>query len=517
MRPIREMLRYSYELGLSNEKISLSLKISKGSVHNTLSRFKSSGLSWPLPAELSDDGLENRLYGPRKEISLPEGLPLIDYIEKELSRPHVTLQLLYEEYARENPKGLSRASFYRHYTRHNKKQVSLKMIHKGGDKLYIDYSGDSICYIERSTGEEIMTELFVCSWGASSFSYAEVTETQKKEDFTLSHVRAFQYFDGLPNALVPDNLKSAVSKANRYDPVINRLYGEMTAHYGIAVLPARPAKPKDKAVVESNVLHLQRFILGGLRNRTFFSLTEINEAIAELIEEYNDRPMKDYGNQSRRDRFRQLDMPFIRKLPDSPFEITRIASELSVAPNYHVRFENHHYSVPHVFARTKVDIYQKGRIIEIYQKGVHICRHKQGPPNYGYTTIDAHMPDNHRFVKGWSSGWFIFQAEKISPEVSSAVKIILESKRHPEQAFNAVMGVIRLAKVYGEKRLSAACRRASFFRSVSYRSIKSILEKKLDQQSWGEKKIKSQTSQIAHENIRGQQYYNRKEEENPCI
>ena len=517
IRPIREILRYSYDLGLSNEKIRLSLGISKGSVHNTLFRFKSSGLSWPLPDSYSDIELEEKLYGAPEVALMPKGLPSVKYVEQELIRPHVTLQLIYEEYQEEHPNGISRTGFYRYYSKNFKKPVSMKMHHKGGDKLFIDYSGDSLTYIDKSTGEVKKTELFLCCFGASSFSYADVTDSQKKEDFSLSHVSAFEYFDGLPNALVPDNLKSAVTKAKRYDPTINRLYGKMAEHYGLAVLPARVRKPKDKAVVESNVLHIQRFILGRLRNNTFFSLAEINEAVGKLLEEYNDRPMKSYGNQSRRERFMLLDKPYLRELPETKFEITSIAADVTVAPNYHIRFENHHYSVPHEIARTKVDVYQKGSIIEIYQNNVHVCRHKKGPANYGYTTTDNHMPENHKFVKGWSSSWFIFQAGKISSEVSTAVKEILESKHHPEQCFNAAMGVLRLAKAYGDNRLTNACRRARFFRSVSFRSIKSILEQKLDLRPWGEEIITPNIPQVVHENIRGQEYYSNKTEENECI
>lgn len=512
MRPIREILRYHFDLNLSNKHIGLGLKVSKGSVHNTLCRFKDSGLPWPLPETLSDRELKERLYkAPSKEEN-PKGLPSIGYIEEELSRPHMTLKLLYEEYRETTISPVSIASFYRYYNQHKTKSVSMKNIHKGGEKLYVDYSGDSIGYIDRSTGESIKTELFVCSWGASSYSYVEVAESQKADEFTMAHVRAFEYFKGVPAALVPDNLKSAVTKVDRYDPIINRIYGEMAEHYGTAVLPARVAKPKDKAVVESNVLHVQRYILARLRNSQFFSLGEVNAAVQILLEEYNSLPMKDYGNQSRRERYLQLDFPFVSNLPVNPFEITRMAVDVPVAPNYHIRFHDHHYSVPHIHARSKVTVYQKGGIIEIYNEDGHLCRHKLGSPNYGYTTDDLHMPESHKHVKGWSPSWLIFKAGEISSEVSTTVKMILESRRHPEQAYNAAMGLIRLSKAYGNDRLTAACCRALYFRSVSYQSVKSILEKGLDKQKWCTDSTFGRTEPVVHENIRGNDYYLEREE-----
>lgn len=505
MRQIREILRYHFEHSISNEKIGRSLRISKGSVFNTLDRFRTSSLDWPLPKDLTDSQLEALLYPVKQSSKKETNLPSQDEVRYELSRPHVTMQLLYEEYQRANPDGLKRSAFYRYCKGQLPPKVTMKMHHKAGDKLFVDYSGDSLCYIDRLTGEVHKTELFVCSWGASNYSYAEVTESQNQEDFALSHVRAFAYFGCTSQSVVPDNLKSAVTKAKRYDPVINRLYGEMCEHYNLVVLPARVAKPQDKAVVESNVKHIQHAILGTLRDRQFFSLAEINKAVREELERFNHRPMKSYGNQSRKERFDIIDKPAAQPLPNQSFEITKIKTA-TVAPNYHVLFEKHFYSVPYEMVTQKVELYLKGNIVEIYHNGTHLYRHRKGASNGGYTTITEHMPSRHKFVKGWSPGWFIFKAGEISEDVATAVKTILENKRHPEQAYNSALGVLRFAKAFTPERLSAACRRAAFFKSVSYRSIKSILEKGLDKQFWGENP-EEEKSMIMHQNIRGNDYY----------
>jgi transposase len=318
MRRIRLVLEYRLLKGISAEQTGRALSISKGSVINIQRRFESSGLQWPLPETLSDSALEEKLF-PAPESGEEDGsalfLPDIQYIEKELARKHVTLQRLWEEYHDLYPEGLQRSVFYEFVSKHRPPDISMKMTHKGGDKLFVDYSGDGLEYVDISTGEIVPVELFVCSWGASSYSYAEGTLSQNTVDFTQSHVRAFSYFGVVPFALVPDNTKSAVKKSDRYDPVENPMYGAMARHYSTVILPARVRKPQDKAVVESNVLHVQRFILARLRNRQFFSLDEVNAAIREELELFNSLPMKDYGGKTRKERFELLDKPLAQNLP----------------------------------------------------------------------------------------------------------------------------------------------------------------------------------------------------------
>jgi transposase len=503
MRKIREILRLHFECKLSNQKIANALNISKTSVFKCLKRFNKANLSWPLPKEMDDIELESSMYPTNKKPK--ENLPDFEKIKQDLSLPHTTLDLLWQEYKEICSDGLSRSSFYRHYKEYNKTlSVTMKSDFKGGDKLFVDYSGDSLKYYDRTQKQWITTQFFVCSWAASSYCYAEVSMSQNAQEWVYSHIRALNYFGCVPHAIVPDNLKSGVTKAIYYEPEINSLYEKFAQHYKTAVLPARVRKPRDKAVVESNVLHLQRFIFGRLRNRIFFSLSEINEAVWELLLIFNTNPMQQY-KKSRQQRFSELDQPYAIALPEKSFVITNMKTDARVAPNYHVEFDKHFYSVPFTFAREQVDVYQVNHIIEIYHKGKHVCRHRKGPLNYGYTTLNDHMPNNHRFVKGWSSAWLIQQAEKIGPSTEQLAQNIIAGKRHPEQGFRAVMGVLNLGKKYSKERVEKASKRALLFNSISYRSVKSILEQGLEDE--GCQPNNDHRAPVYHENIRGNQYY----------
>jgi transposase len=506
MRKVRKVLRLHFESRLSNQQIADALRISKTSVFNILGRFKESEITWPIPEDLPDTELEARIYRKESSNEKEDILPDFEYIHEELTRPHMTLELLWNEYAQHNPKGLRRSSFYRHYQKYQKGlSISMKVIHKGGDKVFVDYSGDGLRYFNRDEGKWVETEFFVSSWGASSYSYAECTESQSGQDWVKSHIRAVQYFGCVPNAFVPDNLKSGVTKANFYEPDINALYGKFAEHYDAVILPARVRKPKDKSVVESNVLHLQRFILGRLRNRTFFSLADLNQAVWEALELYNDRPMQQY-KKSRTERFELLDKHYAKPLPSSPFQFTQVKYAVRVAPNYHIEFDKHYYSVPHEIARECVDVYQINNILEIYHDGNHICRYKKEQPNYRYTTKDEHMPSNHKFVKGWSAPWFIDQAHKIGTAMAELVSRVMENRKHPEQGFRTAMGLLSLSKKYPKERVEKAAQRALFFGNLTCKAMKAILEQGLETQAIPQENQNKKT--VLHENIRGQEYYN---------
>jgi transposase len=508
MRKIRQVLEYRLSKNITAEQTSLALSLSKGSVINYLERFERSKLSWPLPDTLTDTALEAALFPPVPPPDDTPAFPLpdVNYIKKELVRPHITLQRLWEEYTEQHPDGLKRTAFYDHVARHRPPEITMKVIHKGGDKVFSDYSGDGLEYVDRRTGEIIDVDLFVCAWGASSFTFAEGSESQKTRDFALSHVHGLEYFGVAPFAFVLDNTKSGVKKSDRYDPVANPVYGKMADHYRVAFLPARVLKPQDKAVVESAVLQAQRFILARLRNRQFFSLDEVNVAIREELEALNNRPMKEYGGQTRRQRFEELDKPYAQQLPAEPFKISLVKLDVLVGHNYHIRFEDHFYSVPHYLATQRVDVYQIGPIIEIYHDNVHICRHQAGPPNFGYATTTEHMPPSHAFVKGWSKEWFIAKASEIGPATAEATSQIMNRREHAQQGFNAVMGVLRLAKVYSPQRLERACQRATYYKSTTLKAIKTILEQHLDNQTFLPLPTQNQPP-VVHENIRGPQYY----------
>jgi transposase len=508
MRKIRQVLEYRLSKNISADQTAVALSLSKGSVINYLDRFERAKLSWPLPETLSDTELEAALFPPVITESIPpaEGLPDIKYIEKEIAKPHMTLQRLWEEYAELHPQGLKRSAFYDYIARNRPAKVTMKMIHKGGDKVFVDYSGDGLEYIDLKTGDCIDVDLFVCAWGASSFTYVEATESQKTKDFTMSHVRALKYFGVAPNAFVPDNLKSGVKKADRYDPVANPVYSKMAEHYHVAFLPARVRAPQDKAAVESAVFQSQRFILARLRNRRFFSLDEVNAALQEEQDALNDRPMKEYGGQTRRQRFEELDKPYAQQLPAEPFKISCVKIGVLAGHNYHIRFGDHFYSVPYHLATKRMDVYQAGAIVEIYHDNVHVCRHRLGAPNFGYTTIKEHMPPSHAFVKGWSKEWFIAKASEIGPATAEAAVQIMNAREHVQQGFNAVMGMLRLAKVYSPQRLEKACQRATYFKASSLKAIKAILEQHLDKQTFLPLPEK-QCEPVDHVNIRGAQYY----------
>lgn len=510
MRKVREVLRLHFESRLSNQQIADALRISKTSVFNSLSRFKESEITWPIPEDMSGTELETHIY--RKERSNSNDkeriLPDFEYLHEELTRPHMTLELLWNEYSQNNPEGLSRSSFYRHYRKYRRGlSISMKVIHKGGDKVFVDYSGDGLRYYNRQTGKWMETEFFVSSWGASSYSYAECTESQNGQDWVKSHIRAVAYYGCVPNAFVPDNLKSGVTKANFYEPEINALYGKFAEHYDTVVLPARVRKPKDKPVVESNVLHLQRFIFGRLRNCTFFCLSDLNKAVREALELYNGRPMQQY-NKSRKDRFELLDKPYAKPLPSHPFMFTDVKYGVRVAPNYHIEFDKHYYSVPHEIARQCVDVYQINNILEIYHYGNHICRHRKEPPNYRYTTKDEHMPSNHKFVKGWSAPWFIDQAHKIGTAMAELVSRVMRNKKHPEQGFRTAMGLLNLTKKYPKQRVEKAAERVLYFGNLTCKAMKAILEQGLEGKAIPQKQNQNKKT-VLHENIRGQEYYNK--------
>ena len=508
MRRIREVLRYRFENKMSLNAIAGALGISKGSVFNILDSFSKSGLSWPLADSVTDSALEACIYGAAQTAAGSAAGQRVDleYVRRELARPHVTLELLWREYRDSRADGMSRATFYRRCAEAlPQMQVDMKMVHKGGDKLFVDYSGDGLFYIERSSGEMMELQLFVACWGASSFCFAEARATQKAADFCLCHVSAFDYFGCVPHALVPDNLKSGVKKPCRYEPQINPLYEKLAQHYSLAILPARIRQPQDKAPVESAVGFVQRYILGRLRNRHFFSLQEVNAAIREELDRLNAEPMQGYGGRSRRQRFEEVDKPHAQPLPAQRFSITDVKYDVRVAPNYHVRYDEHFYSVPHALARQSVDIYLVGSTLEIYHDGVHLCRHLKQPDNFAYTTVDEHMPPNHRFVRGWSQQWFIDRAAQIGIGVAEVARLIMKRRRHPQQGFNSVMGLLNLVKLYTPARVEAAARRALRFHSASYGSIRHILENNLDKEQTSQ--LRLNLGVVEHENVRGATYF----------
>jgi transposase len=506
MRKILDILRLHFSGGLSNQAIADALRISKGSVFNCLKRFEAAGLTWPLPADLSQGALKAKLYpskaSPAKLLSPSE----LDRFLSELKRPHVTRRLLFKEYRVENPAGPGRSQFYAQLARHaEESRVSLHMDHAGGDKLFVDYSGDKPSYLDLETGEVVPVELFVATWGASSYCYAEVTRTQSALDFVQSHVRAFRFFDCVPKALVPDNLKAAVLKASFFDPDLNPLCNRMAAHYDTVLLPARVRKPKDKAVVESNILHLQRYILGALRDRLFFSFAEVSEAVHALLVQFNEEPMQIY-KVSRRVRFESMDKPYALPLPEAPFALMDLKMGVTVHADYHIQYRKHFYSVPYTLVGRKVEVHADGTTIQVYLDGERVASHLQGAENFRYSTLEVHMPPNHRFWKGLSPDKLIATATSIGEAMTTLIGKVLDRKKHPEQGYRAALGLLDLAKRFGNARLNAAAARALHYGATRRRDLLAILEKGLDQKPIPEMGAQAPlfpAPPLEHANIRG--------------
>jgi transposase len=480
MRKIKDILRLHFSGGLSNQVIAEALRISKGSVFNCLKRFEDAGLAWPLPEDLTQNALREKLYPPKASPAKLISKEELDRLLSELKRPHVTRRLLYKEYRSVNPKGIGRTQFYAQIARHAEaNKVSLHQDHAGGDKLFIDYSGDKPSYLDLETGEVVPVELFVASWGASSYSYAEVTRSQSASDFVQSHVRAFDFFGCAPKALVPDNLKAAVSKASFSDPDLNPLYSALSAHYGCVLLPARVRKPKDKAVVESNVLHLQRYILGALRDKMFFSFAEVSEAVRALMVQFNQEPMQVY-KVSRCSRFEALDKPYALALPEVPFALVDLKMGVTVHADYHIQYRKHFYSVPYALVGKKVEVHADGATVQVYLDGERVASHAQSPEDFRYSTLEVHMPPAHRFWKGLNPDKLVTSASDVGEAMAALIQKVLSRKKHPEQGYRAALGLLELTRRFGKERVNAAAARALHFDSPRRRDLLSILEQGLD-------------------------------------
>jgi transposase len=508
MHKTREILRQKWCLERSHREVARSQGVSVGMVSATLSRAHAAGLAdWAAVEVLTETDLETRLYGPARSGSRPLPDPL--WIHTERQRKGVTLELLHHEYLEQHPDGYRYTQFCESYRRWCKKRrLSMRQVHRAGEKLFVDYAGQKPQVVDRSTGEERDVELFVATLGASSFTYAEATETQRVADFLASHSRALAYFGGVPELVVPDQLKSGVTRACRYEPGLQRSYEEWSRHVGTTIVPARPKKPRDKAKVEVAVQVAERWILARIRNETFFCLAELNARIAELLKELNDRPMRAYG-QSRRERFDTIDRPALRPLPHEPFELAEW-KQARVNLDYHVEYNRGFFSVPHALVHERVEIRSTAASLEVFYKGQRVALHRR--PTYfapgGYSTIPEHMPKSHRQHLEWTPTRLIHWGESVGPKTGELIEGILEDRPHPEQGYRSCLGILRLAKQYGNERLEAACDRAVLVRARSYRHVQSILKNGLDRVPPPETSSETSTPPIAHENVRGGDYYN---------
>lgn len=511
MRIIRDVLRLKFEAKLSQRKISLSLKISVGAVSLYLKRASSAKLSWPLPDDMNDQKLEAILF-PNNTSPKAKKFVTPDYatMHTELKRKGVTKQLLWEEYLqihKENAYQYSQyCQLYRDWTGTLKR--SMRLVHKAGEKLFIDYCGPTVPVVNPDTGECRTAQIFVACWGASAYTYAEASWSQKKGDWLASHVHAFEYFGGVPEILVPDNLKSATTKACRYEPELNISYLHLANHYKTVIIPARPRKPKDKAKAENAVLIVERWIMARLRHMTFFTLVELNKNIRLLLEDLNQRPFQKMPG-SRLSQFELLDKPVLRALPATRYEYIEFKL-VRVNIDYHVEYDKHFYSVPHHLVKHQVEVQATREGVALFFKGNQIARHPRSYSQGCFTTDPNHMPESHRKHQQWSEERLSDWAKELGPHVLIVVQKMFASKKHPEQAYRSCLGLLSLSKQYDAKRLDSACQRAVLIGSPKVKSIKSILKQGIDQLelSFDENTESTEKeNQDCHENIRGEKYY----------
>ncbi|MNF52631.1 IS21 family transposase [Pseudomonas borbori] len=505
MRKIREVLRLKFEAGLSARQIAASVQVGRATIGDYLSRCKAAGLSWPLPSSLSDAELERRLF-PALPTVPSEQRPLPDWpaIQAELRRPGVTLALLWQEYRLAHPQGYQYSWFCDHYRAwQGRLDVVMRQEHRAGEKLFVDYAGQTVPVIDRHSGEIRQAQVFVAVLGASSYTFAEATWSQQLPDWLSSHARCFAFLDGVTEIVVPDNLRSAVSKAHRYEPDINPSYRDLAEHYGVAVVPARARKPRDKAKAEVGVQVVERWILAALRNRQFFSLDELNRAIAVLLERLNARPFKKLPG-SRQSAFDTLDRPALRPLPEQPY----VYAEWKKARahiDYHVEVDGHYYSVPYQLVKKQLEVRLTARTVECFHANQRVASHLRSMHKGRHSTLTEHMPKSHREHAEWTPQRLIHWAEKTGPNTAGVIQDILERRVHPQHGYRACLGILRLGKNYGEERLEAACQRALSLGACSYKSLESILRQGLERLPLAQANLPLLPDE--HANLRGPGYY----------
>jgi len=503
MRAIKEVLRLRWEAGLSHREIGISCRLGPTTVRDYLLRAKAAGLSWPLPEGMDEEELEGRLFPVPAPSVVQRPLPEWARLHQELRRKGVTLELLWQEYREAHPDGYGYSQFcarYREWA--NALEPVLRQHYVAGEKLFVDYAGPTVPVVDRHSGEVRQAQIFVAVLGASNYTFVEATWSQGLADWIGSHRRCFEYLGGVPALIVPDNIKSGVTSPCFYDPDLNRTYQKLSEHYGTAVVPARIRRPRDKAKAEAGVQGAERWILARLRHRRFFSLGELNQAIRELLVQYNRRPFQKLEG-CRESLFLSLDRPALRALPAQPYEYAQW-KKARVNIDYHVEVDRHWYSVPHALIRQQVEVCLSAHTVEILYRGRRVASHPRSFAQGRHTTVLEHMPRHHREYVQWSPDRLIRWAQQTGDATAQLVEQILASRAHPVQGYRACLGVLRLGRQHGAARLEAACARALALGAISYQSIKSILTHRLEGQP-----LPAITTHvpIRHAHIRGAHYY----------
>ena len=506
MRKIKEVLRLKWANGRSTRQIAKICNIARSTVEDYLGRAEQAGLAWPLHPDLDDAALEKLLFPPQQsEKVFRRPMPPMEYIHAELSRKHVTLQLLWLEYKEAYTDGYQYSRFcelYREWS--GKLDVCLRQQYKAGEKLFVDYAGQTVPITDPLTGTVSDAQIFIAVLGASNYTYAEASLSQNLPSWITAHVHAFEFFGGVPELVINDNLKAGVTRACRYEPDINPTYQDMAWHYGTTVLPARAGKPRDKAKVESAVLIAERWILAALRNHTFFSLADLNAAIAEKLRELNARRFQKLDT-TRQALFETLDKPALNQLPAHRYEYAEW-KKARVNIDYHVEVERHYYSVPYQLVKEQVDVRITAGTVEILFKNRRVASHARSRHLGSFTTLREHMPKSHQKYLEWTPSRIVAWAGQTGPHTRDLVTRILKTRPHPEQGFRSSLGIMRLGKRYSSERLEAACARALTLRACSYKSVESILKHGLETHAVIGTDHTGQPP-VVHYNLRGKDYY----------
>lgn len=482
MRKTKEVLRLKFELGLGLRQIARSCALGPGTVHHYLQRAKAAGIEWPLPEGWDEERLESELFGkPATRGGDPDkSLPDFAAIhQQKQSHRRLTLQLLWEEYRQANPTGYGYSRFCELYQRwRNTLDVVLRQDHKAGEKMFVDWAGTTIPIHDPQGGPPQAGHLFVAVLGASSYTYAEATSDEQLVNWIAAHGRALEFFQGVPALIVPDNTKTGVSKACRYDPDLNPTYQEMATHYGVGILPARPYKPRDKAKVESGVQVVERWIIAALRHHRFFGLAQLNAEIGGLLERLNNRPFRKREG-SRASLFAALEQAALRPLPMERFDMSQ-RSRAKVNIDYHIAFDTNFYSVPYNLVHEVVEVRSTPTTVEILHKGQRVASHLRAHGHGDAITNHEHRPKSHQAHLEWTPSRLVNWARSVGPNLAQLFERILADKPHPEMGYRACLGLLRLSKQYSAARMEAAAQRALLTGACRYQSVKSILKNSLD-------------------------------------
>jgi transposase len=510
MRKIKDILRLRHEAGLAYRGIANAMNIGYGTVVDYLNRAEQAGLAWPLPEDMLERDL-GRLLFPTQVATGQRRFAEPDYpaVCQELKRKGVTKLLLWQEYRQRHPDdGYCYAQFcHRYRVWLGRQQRSMRQIHRAGEKLFVDYCGPTMTIVNPDTGEYREAQIFVAVLGASNYTFACASWSQQQADWLNAHVKAFEYFGGVPELVVPDNLKSAVRKTHRYEPDINPSYQQLAAHYQCVIVPARPYKPKDKAKAEVAVQIVERWIMARLRHQSFFTLASLNQAIRVLLDDLNQRPFKKLPG-TRLSQFEQLDKPALRALPAQPYQYADI-KQARVHIDYHIEYDKHYYSVPHHLVKQAVEVQATDSAVAIYHQGQRIASHPRSYRQGAHSTCQEHMPQAHQAMHGWSPERFLSWAGDIGTETREVVRCILQERRHIEQSYRRILGLLSNAKKYGRERLNKACGRALLIGSPTRSSVESILKQGLDKIAveTPHNAVQEELSLDHHENVRGEDYY----------